>query len=375
MNTARHAAPVKATTRRPRGRRTYSKRARHWVIAAIAFLCVAGLLLISGGIYIWVMFSRVNYGDEEGSFVDSLLPDDSEFSDDVTSDYTIIDNGAQDVADIPVRENTQNITNILLLGIDSNSGSDSAKRKDTSYSGRADTTIILTINKKDKTIKLTSIMRDSLVTIPGRDWNGDGNDDYSKFNAAYAYGGFDLLSKTIEQNYRLKINKYVAINFAFFAQAVDAMGGVKVDMSAAEAKATKMGSTEGSYQLNGQKALLYSRLRYNLGDDYGRTNRQRKMITALITKAKTMSIGKLNSVLYDVLPNIRTNMSMNEFLNFTTNSLTYANYAVGESFQMPPNGEHYGDKISGIGSVLVLKDAPKTVTELHQFIYASPDNS
>lgn len=349
---------------RPRGRKPYSKSVKAIVITAITMMCVMSFVLIGGGVWSWIVFSKPVYGSEASDvYVDSLPPDSGDDMTDAVSDYGIIDDDAANVAEIPVRENTKSVRNILLIGVDSRDATGSG-----AFSGRSDTTMILTINSKEKTIKLSSILRDTLVTIPGRDKNGDGKDDYAKFNAAYAYGGFDLMSKTIEQNFRLKIDQYILVNFYAFSKCIDAMGGIDMDLSAAEAKIVGCGSSDGTYHLDGDHALDYVRIRY-LDSDFVRTSRQRKVISALFAKAKTMNIGELNSILTEALPEVKTNMSTDEFMGFLANSLTYFSYQMGDTYYLPQQGEYAGQAVSGLGDVLILNNKAQSVTELHQFIY------
>lgn len=350
--------------KRPRGRKQYSRSVKALVITAMTLMCVLSFVLVGGGVWSWIVFSKPVYGGETSDvYVDSLPPDSDDDMTDAISDYGIIDDGASNVADIPVRENTKSVRNILLIGIDSPTASGAG-----AFSGRSDTTMILTINSKEKTIKLTSILRDTLVTIPGRDKNGDGKDDYAKFNAAWAYGGFDLMSKTIEQNFRLKIDQYIAVNFYAFSECIDAMGGIDMDLTGAEAKIVGCGSSDGMYHLDGQHALSYARIRH-LDSDFGRTNRQRKVIAELFTKAKTMNVGQMNDVLMKVLPEIKTNMTTDEFMGFIANSITYFSYQMGDTYYLPQQGEYAGKAVSGLGDVLILNDKAQAVTELHQFIY------
>ena len=193
-------------------------------------------------------------------------------------DYDKIEQGAASVAEISVKGNTKNISNYLLIGVDSRSSS---------FRGLSDTIIILTIDKKNKDIRLASLLRDTLVTIPGRDKNGDGKDDYAKLNAAYSYGGASLLLKTIEQNFRLKIDKHITVNFKAFSAAINAMGGIDIELTAAEAQHIKIGSAAKKYTLNGHYALEYVRIRA-IGTDFGGPSGSAKR-SGRCLKAKTMN--------------------------------------------------------------------------------------
>ncbi len=347
--------------RKPRGRKPHSKTARGLVIASISLLSVLSVLMIGVGVYFWRLYSLMGHNQGvTGDFIDSLVPEEMNKDYKDISDYTVIEEGASSVAELPVRTNTKNVQNFLLIGIDT--------RKSNSFIGLSDAVIILTIDTGRKEIKLTSILRDTLVSLPGRDRNGDGKDDYSKFNASYSLGGFNLLSKTIEQNFRLKIDKYITMNFAAFQEVVNYMGGVDIKLTQAEAKWIKVGSAADTYHLNGKKALSYARIR-KLDSDFGRTNRQRKTLTAMFNKAKTMSIGNLNGILNKMLPRVDTNMTANEFTVFIFNSMTYFGYKMDKTFYLPQSGEYRNAPEYGLGSVLLLKDPAQAVTDLHKFIY------
>jgi LCP family protein required for cell wall assembly len=351
-----------ARSRKPKHktRKRHSKTVRGLVIATISLMSFIALLCIGSGIYMWRLFSLVNYSPTESQdFVDSV-PDEEENSGyEEIDDYEKIEEDAASVAEISVKGNTKNISNYLLIGVDS--------RKN-NFSGLSDAIIILTIDKKNKDIRLTSLLRDTLVTIPGRDRNRDGKDDYSKLNAAYAYGGASLLSKTIEQNFRLKIEKHITVNFHAFSAAIDAMGGIDIQLTSAEARHIKVGSTAKKYTLNGRYALDYARIR-KLDSDFGRTERQRKVIGAMFEKAKTMNVAKLNNILNKVLPQVNTNMTVNEFMSFTLNSLTYFGYTMDKTYHIPPNGKYRSAPEFGLGSVLYMEEPAAAVTELHKFIY------
>ena len=300
-------------------------------------------------------------------------PAESRPADAVDFDPSAYANSA--LADIPVQGDTSEITNILLIGVDGKK-----------YSGqRADTNIIVSINSRTKTVKLISLMRDMVVTIPGYDWDGDGMDDYAKFNKAYASGGVSLHSKMIEQNLRLKLDKYIAVNFDAFPKVIDAMGGTDVKLTGGEAERVPaagskiryggagyvpMGTTDGTYHMDGYQTLQFARLRYYYADsDFTRTSNQRKLISQLMDKAKNMSIGQLNSVLFEALGVVSTNMSQSEFLGFSANALTYRTYKIDTSYRVPEDGAWYSLWGDAFGSGLGLVNPEETVLNLQDFIY------
>lgn len=370
---SRHAAPKGG---KPVKRHRYKKSVRVTVSILSSLMVVVSVLLMTAGGYVMHAMNLI-VGDEEidGNYVDSLPPDDEDPDVSIDTSFNPSDYDKSEVSKITLRGNTKDVTNLLLLGIDART----MKER-----GRSDSMIIVTINKKNKTIKLSSLLRDTAVTIPGRDKNGDGQDDYAKLNAAYAYGGFNLLSKTIEQNFRLKIDKYVGVNFVVFPIAVDAMGGIDIYMTAKEASKVcapgqkledwergfkKIGTESKVYHLNGYQALQYSRIRH-IDSDFNRTGRQRKVIEQLILKAKTMSFGTLNTILNQVLPQVATNMSGDELMGYALNAGSYANYAIDTSFHLPEKGKYRGWKLPDGGASLQLTDPVESVKSLHEWIYS-----
>ena len=378
MNTQHNPAPKQTVSvsskTGTRKKHRHSRTVRTIALTFSVILTIVGTLSMCAGIYIWQLLDLVVYdGEESQVFVDSL----PEESDDVASDTVKITkvSANANVNDIAVPANSKNITNIMLIGVDSRSNSYS--------STRSDTNIILSINKKAKTIKMVSLLRDTLVTIPGRDRDGDGMDDYAKLNAAYAYGGFSLLSKTLEQNFRIKIDQYITVNFVAFPLAVDAIGGLDFDITKSEAgqvpalgiletvdsKIFKpIGTSAGSYHMDGFQTLQYARIRH-IDSDFSRTERQRKVVSALLAKAKTMNIGTLNSVLKSVLPQIQTNMSPSELSGYAANSLSYSSYTIENGYHIPEDKAYTGVSISGLGSCLQLTDPRTTVVNLQEYIY------
>ncbi len=202
---------------------------------------------------------------------------------------------------------SSNVRNILLIGNDSR-GDDL---------GRSDSMILLSINSSTNKINLVSLMRDMYVNIPEH-----GQD---KLNAAYSYGGPELLMDTIEENFYIEIDDYISINFTSFAGIVDAIGGVEIEINEDEATAINvlLDSNEGislfgtpdesdylygagKYKLNGKQALCYARLRKVGNADFERTERQRKVLTEMF---KNMGASSVFSIIGDAFPDVSTNMS------------------------------------------------------------------
>ena len=189
-----------------RGHEKKKKSTGKRVLKVLAVLvALAVVVAAAGGIYLWSMLGRVQYDEE------TVPLDDSG----VSHVYDPQAYNGTNVTDLPIMGNTDDVTNILLMGVDS-----------ASFEGRSDTNIILSVNSKTGTIKMASLMRDLWVTLPGLDEDNDGWDDESKLNAAYAYGGTPLHLKMIQQNFHLHIDQYIAVNFEAFPKVIDAMGGV-----------------------------------------------------------------------------------------------------------------------------------------------------
>ena len=211
----------------------------------------------------------------------------------------------------PLRK--ESVINILLIGNDSRSEGED---------GRSDAMILLSISDKTKKIHMTSLLRDMYVKIPGYDDN--------RLNAAYSYGGAELLMATIEANFDIEINRYVQVNFQAFAGVVDAVGGVDLELSNEEVKWVNayldeynileertagtdylQENLQGMIHLNGPQALAYCRNRY-IGNDFGRTERQRKVLNAMMERAPWVLLH-LDEVT-DVFNNVSTNLTQSECL-------------------------------------------------------------
>ena len=200
----------------------------------------------------------------------------------------------------------KNIVNIMLIGQDRREGEGRA---------RSDAMILLTINKKTKSVTLTSFLRDLYVEIPGYGGN--------RLNASYAYGGMELLNRTIAQNFDIYIDGNVEVDFSQFSQIVDLVGGVDITLRSDEAREinSELGSslTEGEQHLNGKQALAYARIRKLDADgDFSRTQRQRTLINAIVRQLKDAGLVKLLDIVEDVLPMVTTDMSNTEILGYAT---------------------------------------------------------
>ncbi len=359
----------------------YSKKVRAWTIAGSSVMAVLGALCLTAAILLTTVLGQINFQDDNEIYDPNVDIDLGDQDADIQGEE--IDPGALDgsseVLKLPLRGNEKGVRNILLLGIDG-----------TSYSGRSDTTMILSINDNTKTIKLVSLLRDTWVTIPGRDKDGDGKDDIGKLNAAYAYGKHTLQNKMIIQNFRLDIDDYIGVNFSSLPKVIDAVGGLDIKLTAKEmtqipANGCKVAipypgkdcdgvngfsclkGEPGVHHLNGFQAMQYARIR-KIDSDFKRTQRQRQVVSLIIAKAKKMSYTQLVSVMYAALDCVDTNMSSDEFLGFAASAMKYMGYTVEMDYSVPQAGEYKGATING-GSGLLLTTPKDTVQKLHNYLY------
>lgn len=234
---------------------------------------------------------------------------------------------------------------VLLVGVD----------VDSTGTSRSDTMIVASVSRGD--IKLTSLLRDTGVTIPGRSGK-------HRLNAAYAYGGIDLLLKTVNQNFGLNITRYAIVDYDSFPKIIDKLGGVTLTVSDAEANEindnvrgllymdVKNGKREydAGYQLyldeilkkggenlrlDGLQTLGYARIR-SLDSDYGRTNRQRKVLSAILSQVKKHPL-KLISAAGTALGEIDTNMNTLEIASIALKGITGG---VPEQTRLPASGTY-----------------------------------
>lgn len=253
---------------------------------------------------------------------------------------------------------SNSVKNILLLGSDG---------RDEVSGERSDTMILLSIDKSNKKIKLTSFLRDSYVYIPSKGYS-------TKLNAAFAYGGAQLVMDTIEYNFGVDIDNYVMIDFSAFKTLVNGLGGITVEgVTAAEAKYLKevvkiksQEIVEGTNEFSGNTALWYCRIRH-LDNDFKRTERQRKVISAIISKAMKTDIFTLLGTVADTVPHISADMTRNQLLGLGMSSaVKLLTYDI-EQQQIPASGTWSDGWASG-QQVLKL-DMEKNKEILKSFLY------
>lgn len=245
----------------------------------------------------------------------------------------------------------ENIVNFLLVGQD---------RREGQGRQRSDAMIFCTLNFEQKTLTMTSFLRDTWVTIP--------NYYNERLNVPYVLDGFSLLNDTLEYNFGVRADHNIEVDFYGFADVVDYMGGVDIELTNAEAKhLNKTGNglgrfddhynwnlTGGKQHLTGLQALAYSRIRY-LDNDIGRTNRQRTVLNALLEKVRGMSLSELTVLATNVLPMISTDMTNGDITTNIARIVPILKDLKVVSQHVPAEGTYAFANIGG-RSVLVMDD-------------------
>ena len=272
--------------------------------------------------------------------------------------------------DAKTQELLDGYTNIALFGIDNRS---TGKYE----SGNSDCIMIASINNDTKEVRLISVYRDSFLAV-------DDDDNLRKLNAAYAKGGPTGAVAALNKNLDLDIKEYVAVDFNAVMEVVDALGGIELDISSKEAETMKIYINEmnevmgtngtavsgpGLQTVNGIQALAYCRDRYGGGDDYGRTERQRTVISKIVEKAKAASLPTLNKVIDKLFPDISTSLSSSEILGLAAGIKDYE-LADTQGWPFQLTTERMGGKL---GDVVVPTDLETNVNLLHQYLFDVED--
>ncbi|EGT0690891.1 LCP family protein [Clostridium perfringens] len=238
--------------------------------------------------------------------------------------------------------------NIALFGIDAPKGK----------VGRSDAIMILTLDEEHKVMKLTSIMRDSYVDIPG---HGD-----DKITHAYAFGGPELAMKTLNENFNVNVEDFMAVNFTSLPEIIDKLGGVKINIIPEEIHHIPGITSPGEQVLNGEQALAYSRIRYATGGDYKRTERQRVVLEAVFEKLKSTPTKEYPSLIDDFLPYIETNMSSMDMIKLATDAAPLVKGNL-ETARFPLDGYCDGKMINGVW--YLVYDRQATLNQIQEYIY------
>ena len=255
--------------------------------------------------------------------------------------------------------------NILLLGTDE-------RYKVENKYGRTDSMIVLSVNLATQEAKLTSLMRDTWVSMYSRDKK-------AKLNAACVYGGPELTMRTINESFGMNLSDYVLINITGLADVIDVLGGVRVDVSSAERKALNEGLFDLSSRsgmeklqnsgedvlLNGNQAVAYARIR-KIDSDYQRTERQREVLMAIAEKLQGNSAGALVGVVTSLLPYVETNLDIGKLMTLAYVGMQMDMAAI-EQLRLPADGTYESGTFNGVWCIKPDFDKNKSI--LYNFIY------
>ena len=318
---AEYSSSVKS--KKPRKKRRLGRTIRRTIFS---LLLIA--IIVFGGItaYVYSMFTNVNYINKSTDFAGISIVNM------LRSDY---------------------VYNILLIGVDD--------RKE-GQTSRSDTMMLISIDKQNKQLKMLSFMRDTYVEIPGH--------GKAKMNAACTYGGPELVMETIEVNFGIEVDNYMLVDFNAFKDIVDNLGGVTVDVEKHEAEFINRTSRQKidygeDVKLNGEEALVYVRIR-KLDSDFYRTQRQRKVISAIVESAKKTNPVDLIKTVEGIMPYLETDMSPAQLTVFAESALFYISYDMVQG-RVPFDKEYSSKRINGQDVLCV--DLERTKELVHNFIY------
>ena len=341
----------------------------------LIILCILlAFFLFVGGFAVWYVNDKLNkieYETEQTTidpnkeFVDDETIDFAEMDDATGSTYKeILKNWATNKGE---KMSNKNVLNILLIGSDASA--EESGRASITDKGNTDVMMLVSIDKKNETIKLVSFMRDSYTYM-------DQFDSYGKLNAACANGGAPFLVETIETDYKIEIDGYALVDFDSFRAVIDILGGVQIDVPkyVANHLTNKIDGTFPSGEgvtLNGEQALKFVRVRATDKDgDVSRVDRQKQVIKALIEKAKGASLSEINEVFDAVLANVRTNIPKKDILNYATKAVTegWATFEIAEEITMPTADARYGYSSAATAWIWVI-DYPLAAQKLQLELY------
>ncbi len=346
---------------RPEGEQEQKKKKSGCLIFLIIFLSLLLVALILVAVGMNYIFDRLGHFENpvpsDGTIPHMSDEFDVEGNQEGAENFETVD--ASDVVFETVDVLEGVMINIMLIGQDRRPGEERA---------RSDSMILVTLNKEKGTIQLTSFMRDLYVQIPGYMDN--------RLNVAYRYGGTDLMNETFKVNFGLEIDGNVMVDFDEFTDIIEILGGVTLKISGAEAKYMNNASDnhfkEGTNYFNAQDALTFTRMRYAAGGDYGRTDRQRRVIMAIAESFRDADLVTIFNLIDQVLPHIVTNLTDAQIIEYATAGLTIlGSGGEMETFRIPQNDAHYNASIRGMA--VLVPDLEMCREDLVEFLYGNEE--
>ncbi len=338
------------------------KKIKKSVKIIIAIVLVIVLLLASGVIFYLSKLNLIKFSN--GKFTWSGSPD---MSDSDTLDEESRMNEA--IADLEERDaidatgeiyKDKRFLNILLIGTDEHT-------IDFSENARGDSCMIMSIGKKDGSLKLASLERGMGVPILDGKYKGQ----YDWLTHTFRYGGADLMMREVRECFKVDVERYIRVNFTTFKKGIDSVGGIDITLTAAEAAYLNKNTvrkiySEGQNHLDSVAALSYARCRH-IDSDWHRIERQRNVIQAVVTKTKDLSIGELNTLLNNVLPLVQTNLTRLEITELLLSAPKYRGVQIKQT-TIPISGSYGGMRGLG-GRSLFSVDFDTNAKALREFIY------
>jgi LCP family protein required for cell wall assembly len=313
------------------------------------------LLILLGLLFVWLKVGMINFKDI-GTIKQNVLSKETE-------------------------KTLSGYTNFALFGVDN--------RQNGNYEGgQSDVIVIVSINNDTKKIRMASVYRDSFLDV------GQTEQLLRKCNYAYAHGGESAALEMLNKNLDLNLQDFVAVDFAAVTDAIDAVGGIEMDVTPDEIKglndpdrpilremATQLGkeytpvTQPGKQKLNGLQATAYCRIRHYAGDDWGRAKRQRAVIEALLGKVKGASLSQMSSLVDAILPKVYTSYSGSEIISM---AMAAKEYSIEQSFGFPFT-KVPEELPKPYGSVVIPCSLESNVRKLHEKMFDeknySPSNT
>lgn len=331
-------------------KRTSAKRIAMTMLCVVLGFILAVMLSVT--LYFQHLLRQINYVDPEDSYTLSQEELDAYLGSDSLGepDTPIYDESGEE-SNTLIGGKGSNLVNILLIGQDRREGEGRA---------RSDSMILCTFNKKTGQITMTSFLRDLYVKIPGYYDN--------RINAAYAAGGMSLLNETLKANFGIHVDGNVEVDFGQFAQIIDLLGGVTMEIRQDEAEQINAAAgsqlSAGTHVLTGDQALAYARIRSIDADgDFSRTSRQRKVINALLDAYKNSSITTILGLLDDILPMVTTDMNQAKIITHAITLFPMLAEANIVSQRIPADGTYSGQMIDGMSVLVADMDATRLYLE------------
>lgn len=309
-------------------------------------LAVEGLVLILlvGALFVWLKLGMITFDE--------------------------LDTETNDLDEKTV-ETMTGYTTVALFGVDNRSNGN----YDT---GNSDSIMIANINNDTKEVKVISVYRDTCMDV-------DGDETFRKCNYAYNHGGAQEAVNMLNRNLDLEIDGYVAVDFYALVGAIDALGGIEVELTSQEAKIMNQSYIDltakivgkksshvkaGLQTLDGVQAVSYCRVRYTAGDDFKRAERQREVLTKMVEKAKGASVGQLNDLIDEVFPNVATSFKLSEVIKMATAMMDYELVDTA-GYPFAKTTGTYGSK----GSLVIPCTMESNVRLLHAYLFETEEYS